>query len=96
MVEILDIIATKCHIEHMKRISIRELHMQTGKWIRNAACQQRIIVTERGHPIATIAPYSPDDSRTPFSQRHETPEFSTLPKINVDSARLISDDRERG
>ena len=79
----------------MKTISIRELRMETGKWIRNASRDQKIVVTERGHPIATIAPYSVDDVGLPFSKRRETEDFKTLPKIKSDSSGVVSDDRNR-
>ena len=39
----------------MKRISIRELHDATGKWVRESARVGELVVTERGRPIATIA-----------------------------------------
>ena len=82
-----------CHNEHMRTISIRELHMETGKWIRSAARDQKIVGTERGHPIATIRPYSMDDVSTPFSRRRETDEFKNLEKVDSDSAMFVSDDR---
>ncbi len=84
-----------CHTEHMMTISIRELHMETGKWIRNAARDQKIVVTERGHPIATIGPFSADDVGTPFSKRRETGAFKNLPTVESESERLVSDDRDR-
>ena len=84
-----------CHIEHMVRISIRELHNKTGKWIRSAAQEQKIVVTERGHPIATIGPFSSYEMATPFSKRREVSAFKNLPKVHGDSSRFISDDRKR-
>ena len=76
-------------------ISIRELHNKTGKWIRSAAQDQEIVVTERGHPIATIGPFSSDEMGTPFSKRREISAFKKLPKVHGDSSLLISDDRSR-
>lgn len=84
-----------CHIEHMITISIRELHNKTGKWIRSASQDQKIIVTERGQPIATIGPFSSNEMGTPFSKRREISAFKKLPKVHSDSSRLISDDRNR-
>ena len=78
----------------MKTISIRELHMETGKWIRDARAQ-KIVVTERGHPIATIGPFSENDAGTPFAKRRETTAFKNLPMVKFESANLISDDRDR-
>lgn len=92
---LLDNVHKMCHIGHMVRISIRELHNKTGKWIRSAARDQKIVVTERGHPIATIGPFSPNEMGTPFSKRREISAFSNLPKVNGDSSHFISDDRNR-
>ena len=69
--------------------------METGKWIRSASRDQKIVVTERGHPIATIGPYSVDDVGVPFSKRRETADFKALPKIYSDSSSFVSDDRDR-
>ena len=83
-----------CHTEHMKTISIRELHLATGKWIRDAK-DQKIVNTERGHPIATIGPFSANDVGTSFANRQETSAFKNLPKVGFDSASLVSEDRDR-
>ena len=37
-----------CHNVHMKTISIRELHLKTGRWVRHAASRGPIVVTDRG------------------------------------------------
>src|SRR5216684_5441358 len=34
-----------CHNVHMKTISIRELHLKTGRWVRHAASRGPIVVT---------------------------------------------------
>ena len=79
----------------MIRITIRELHMHTGKWVRNAADRNRIVVTERGRPVAALGPYAPEEVGIPFSRRRESAEFAGLPAVGQDSTALISDDRER-
>ncbi len=83
-----------CHNEHMFEISVRELHMKTGDWVRKAAQTGGVIVLERGEPIARIVPFVEDDGLT-FSKRKLVKGFSGLPKIRHDSARYISADRER-
>ena len=40
-----------CHNVHMKTISIRELHLKTGRWVRHAASRGPIVVTDRGRRI---------------------------------------------
>lgn len=84
-----------CHIEHMRRITIRELHMHTGKWVREAKGSQSIVVTDRGVPVATLREYSEADCGTPFSERRPTEAFEKLPRIDLESSRGISEDRDR-
>ena len=52
-------------------------------------------MTERGHPVATITPYTQDDAATQFARRRESPEFKSLPIVDGDSSVYISDDRDR-
>ena len=42
----------------MKTISLRELHNDTGKWVRRVNQEEEIIVTDRGVTIARIRPLS--------------------------------------
>lgn len=46
-----------CYIVHMKTISIRELHLDTGKWVRHAAEHGPVVVTDRGRKVAELQPY---------------------------------------
>jgi prevent-host-death family protein len=38
----------------MKSISVRELHLKTGAWVKRAAELGSITVTERGRPVARL------------------------------------------
>ena len=79
----------------MRKITIRELHIKTGKWVRRAAEEERIIITDRGRPVATLVPFQIQDAYTPFSKRKILPEFESLPFLPGDSTRYISEDRNR-
>jgi antitoxin (DNA-binding transcriptional repressor) of toxin-antitoxin stability system len=83
------------HIVHMKEISIRDLHLNTGKWIRKISLEQRIVITERGEPVATLIPFESAHKATPFRRRELVQGFATLPPIEHDSAEYISTDRDR-
>jgi antitoxin (DNA-binding transcriptional repressor) of toxin-antitoxin stability system len=77
----------------MKSISIRELHMHTGKWVREAAVShESLIVLDRGRPVARLLPLE-DVTRTPFSERIEVVGFDQLPETGTDSGRLLEEDR---
>jgi antitoxin (DNA-binding transcriptional repressor) of toxin-antitoxin stability system len=74
----------------MKTISIKQLHAETGKWVR-AARKQPVIVTDRGEKIASLQPHLPIDPPRPvYTGRH----WSKLPNIDFDSTGMISADRD--
>ncbi len=43
-------------MSHMKEISIRELHRNTGSWVRSARKYGSILVRDRNTPVATLTP----------------------------------------
>jgi prevent-host-death family protein len=79
----------------MKRITIRELHIDTGKWVRSVFREKKLIVTDRGTPIATLVPYTREDVGKSFSRRKLLPEFAALRRQKGDSTLIISEDRDR-
>lgn len=52
----------------MKTITIRQLHDETGRWVRKAAAVGGMQVTERGRIIARLVP-APDVPATPYFAR---------------------------
>ncbi len=85
-----------CHIEHMKTITIRELHMKTGDWVRKASRDEGIVVMDRRQPVAKIIPFSEAEMGKTFSQRTFVKGFERIKYRDVDSGRFISEDRDRG
>ncbi len=81
------------HCAHMTTITIRELHMKTGQWVRAAARGKRgLLVLDRGRPAARLVP-ADDEAGIDFSQRKLVRGFDRLPELSVDSARLLEEDR---
>ena len=76
----------------MKEVSLRDLHQHTGHWVRLAS-RQPIVVTDRGRPVATLVPFGGDLLSRPLPDREAR--LARLPRIPVDSSRIISDDRDR-
>jgi len=83
-----------CHNVHMRTISIRELHLDTGRWVRHAATKGPLVVTDRGQRIAALLPFEPTllgrslpDRETKILKRSRVP---------VDSAVYQSAMRDRG
>lgn len=77
----------------MKSISIRELHLHTGKWVREASKKgQQVVVLDRGRPTARLLPLE-EHSRTPFSRRGLVDGFGHLPEIQSDSGQILEEER---
>lgn len=84
---------------HMKTISLRELHANTGAWVRKAARLGAVLVTDRGKAIARIEPVAAGSAGNPFLKRRILPEFAALKgKLagGTDSTSLVRADRDRG
>ena len=77
-------------------ISIRDLHMKTGEWIRKAVNNEGIVVLDRRQPVARIIPYSESERGLSFSERKLVKGFEAIKNSGADSGALISDDRDRG
>jgi len=85
---------------HMKTISIRELHEKTGEYIRKAAKQGEILVTDRRKTIAKIVPQEETSPIPYFGRRVLNPAFRKLMKSGklrggTDATQIVSDDRDR-
>jgi len=38
----------------MRKITIRDLHIKTGEWVRKAASGDTVVITDRGQPVAPL------------------------------------------
>ena len=81
------------HCALVTTITIRELDMKTGQWVRTAARGQRgVLVLDRGRPAARLVP-AEESAGADFSRRKIVRGFDRLPELSVDSARLLEEDR---
>lgn len=81
----------------MKTITIRELHQETGRWVRQASSGD-VYVTERGHLIAKIVPAAPPPSKPYFADARYTRAFLRHGKSlsgGTNVTEIISQDRDR-
>jgi len=77
----------------MNKISIRELHEDTERWVRLAASNEQIVITDGEQPIATLVPFYPATAGKPLPDREA--EIRQLSRIEVDSAVYTSEMRDR-
>ena len=69
----------------MKTISIRELHLKTGEWVRRAARRGPIVVTDRGRRVAALQPFDASMTGRPLPNREAA--ILKRSKVPVDSVR---------
>ena len=81
-----------CHNLHMKTISIRELHLKTGRWVRHAASRGPIVVTDRGRRVAALQPFDASVTGRPLPNREAA--IRKRSKVPIDSAVYVSELRE--
>ena len=77
----------------MKSISLRELHLDTGRWVHRVADGDAMIVTDRGRPIATIQPY--DASVGAPSLPNREARIRKRGRVQIDSVTFQSQMRDR-
>jgi antitoxin (DNA-binding transcriptional repressor) of toxin-antitoxin stability system len=75
----------------MKEISIQELHQDTSQWVRLAAGHERIVITDRGQPIAALTAFQESQLHRRLPDREDKIKRRSL--IKVDSADYISEMR---
>jgi antitoxin (DNA-binding transcriptional repressor) of toxin-antitoxin stability system len=80
----------------MTTITIRQLHDETGRWIRKAAALGELLVTERGRVVAKLIPATEPAKIPYFAARKLLPAFRDAElQGGQDSTIGISEDRDR-
>jgi antitoxin (DNA-binding transcriptional repressor) of toxin-antitoxin stability system len=74
----------------MRTISIKQLHAETGRWVR-AAKGQPITVTDHGESIATLQAFAA--TTRPRAVVDPAARLAWMPKVTTDSTAFISEDR---
>ena len=82
----------------MKEISIRELHRNTGAWVRSARKYGSILVRDRRRPVARITPASEEPAVNRFETWRPLKRFAAAidrPVGGTPVEDLVSEDRDR-
>jgi antitoxin (DNA-binding transcriptional repressor) of toxin-antitoxin stability system len=80
-----------CHIRHMRTVTIRKLHEETGRIVDAAAAGEIITVHRRGVPVAELRAVAPRKLKVripDFNRR-----YATFPRVKTDSGRIQEEDR---
>jgi prevent-host-death family protein len=78
----------------MRSITIRELHMKTGHYVRSAQSDP-VVVTERGKMIAILHAISAAQLMGQSFPKRSLKDLVALHPRSIDSTRIISEDRDR-
>lgn len=76
----------------MKEISIEELKRDAGQWLRLAATNEPVIITDGGKPVATLTGLEPPRHSKRLPDRED--KIKHRSQINVDSADYLSEMRD--
>jgi antitoxin (DNA-binding transcriptional repressor) of toxin-antitoxin stability system len=76
---------------HMKKATIRELHLHTGSIVSEAAEGSVITILKRGVPVAELRPVQRTSRPKGFLDRDDW--RSKFPKVRGDSGRFLEEDR---
>jgi antitoxin (DNA-binding transcriptional repressor) of toxin-antitoxin stability system len=80
-----------CHNGHMRHVSVRKLHEETGRLVDAAQAGEVIIVRRRGVPVAEM------HGLTGQSRRIEVPDldrrYRRFPRVKTDSGKILEKDR---
>jgi antitoxin (DNA-binding transcriptional repressor) of toxin-antitoxin stability system len=82
----------------MKEISLRELHRNTGAWVRSARKYGSILVRDRNTPVATLTPVTDAPAVNVFERWKPLKKFAAAlerPVGGTPVEDLVSDDRNR-
>ena len=85
-------------MSHMKEISIRELHRNTGAWVRSARKYRSIVVRDRNVPVATITAFIDAPAVNRFDRWVPFEKFAAAldrPVGGTPVEHSVSEDRDR-
>ncbi len=85
-------------MKHMRKTSVRELHIHTSEFVREAAEGGVIVIERRGEPVAELRPLSrvagmPAAKKARIFASMQTM-WRRMPTVS-DSAKFIEEDRSR-
>ena len=80
-----------CHIGHMRHVTIRKLHEETGRIIDAAQAGEVIIVRRRGVPVAEVRGVSIQNRKVKVPDLGRR--YAKFPRVKTDSGRILEEDR---
>ena len=76
---------------HMKKATVRDLHLRTGSIVAEAAEGHTITILKRGVPVAELRPIQRTSRPKGFLDRDDW--RAEFPKVRGDSGKFLEEDR---
>ena len=76
---------------HMRKTTVRELHLRTGSIVSQATEGHTIVILKRGVPVAELGPVRRSSRPKGFLDRDDW--LARFPKVKGDSGRFLEEDR---
>jgi antitoxin (DNA-binding transcriptional repressor) of toxin-antitoxin stability system len=80
-----------CHNGHMRHVTVRKLHEETGRLVDAAQAGEVIVVRRRGVPVAEL------HGLTGAKRKVKVPDlnrrYRNFPRVKTDSGRILEEDR---
>lgn len=85
-------------LSHVKEISLRELHRNTGAWVRSARRYGTILVRDRNVPVATLTPVTAAPAVNLFERWQPLKKYAAAldrPVGGTPVEEVVAEDRDR-
>jgi antitoxin (DNA-binding transcriptional repressor) of toxin-antitoxin stability system len=76
---------------HMKKRTIRELHLRTSAVISEATEGHTVVITRRGVPVAELRPFRRGSQPRTLPDREAW--LASFPQVRGDSGKFLEEDR---
>ncbi len=75
----------------MKSASVRDLHLNTSRILKEVSEGEQFVIEKRGVPVAELSPFRPLEKTQPLSDREAF--LESLPVVRTNSGRILEEDR---
>jgi len=84
---------------HVRKASIRDLHIHTSELVREAEDGVVVVIERRGEPVAELRPFTPPvgmsaEARARINEQMEAI-WASMPMSTSDSRAIVEEDRNR-
>jgi antitoxin (DNA-binding transcriptional repressor) of toxin-antitoxin stability system len=80
-----------CDIGHMRSVTVRKLHEETGRLVDAAQAGEVIVIRRRGVPVAELSGFK--SRRRKAKIPDFTRRYAKFPRVKSDSGKMLEEER---